>query len=278
VMKLCFNRKNHDLHVPPGHYYSPIPSANEFEEATEELIFTEPVGVDLNDNQQILLMNSFTEKYFEISEWFEDPKRAFSLGNSWFFGSDAITTAFMVSWIKPDSVIEIGSGHSTALLYDLKVDSPAHPFELLSIDPNIERAQSLLPDFRFIQKRVQDLPIDFFNLLTQNDILFIDSSHVLKTSSDVLFLFSEVFPALNSGVYIHIHDVFYPFVYPDSWLKGRVGFNETYALRLILQSTNFRIVYWNDYLEKTYSDIFKEKLPKCVESSHPTGGIWIQKI
>ena len=277
-MKLYFHRKNHDLHVPPGHYYSPIPSGKEFEEATEKLIFAKPVGLDLNEDQQILLMNNFVEKYSEISERLEDPKRAFSLGNSWFFGSDAITTAFMVSWIKPERVIEIGSGHSTALLYDLKVDSPAHPFELLSIDPNIERAQSLLPNFRFIQKRVQDLPIDFFGVLMKNDILFIDSSHVLKTSSDVLFLFSEVFPALNSGVYIHIHDVFYPFVYPDSWLKGRVGFNETYALRLILQSTNFRIIYWNDYLEKTYSDIFKEKLPKCVKLNHPTGGIWIQKI
>ena len=277
-MKLYFHRKNHDLHVPPGHYYSPIPSGKEFEEATEKLIFAKPVGVDLNEDQQILLMNNFVEKYSEISERLEGPKRAFSLGNSWFFGSDAITTAFMVSWIKPERVIEIGSGHSTALLYDLKVDSPAHPFELLSIDPNIERAQSLLPNFRFIQKRVQDLPIDFFGVLMKNDILFIDSSHVLKTSSDVLFLFSEVFPALNSGVYIHIHDVFYPFVYPDSWLKGRVGFNETYALRLILQSTNFRIIYWNDYLEKTYSDIFKEKLPKCVKLNHPTGGIWIQKI
>lgn len=277
-MKLYFHRKNHDLHVPPGHYYSPIPSGKEFEEATEKLIFVKPVGVDLNEDQQILLMNNFVEKYSEISERLEGPKRAFSLGNSWFFGSDAITTAFMVSWIKPERVIEIGSGHSTALLYDLKVDSPAHPFELLSIDPNIKRAQSLLPNFRFIQKRVQDLPIDFFSVLMKNDILFIDSSHVLKTSSDVLFLFSEVFPALNSGVYIHIHDVFYPFVYPDSWLKGRVGFNETYALRLILQSTNFRIIYWNDYLEKTYSDIFKEKLPKCVKFNHPTGGIWIQKI
>ena len=277
-MKLYFRRKNHDLHVPPGHYYSPIPSGKEFEEATEKLIFAKPVGVDLNEDQQILLMNNFVEKYSEISERLEGPKRAFSLGNSWFFGSDAITTAFMVSWIKPERVIEIGSGHSTALLHDLKVDSPAHPFELLSIDPNIERAQSLLPNFRFIQKRVQDLPIDFFGVLMKNDILFIDSSHVLKTSSDVLFLFSEVFPALNSGVYIHIHDIFYPFVYPDSWLKGRVGFNETYALRLILQSTNFRIIYWNDYLEKTYSDIFKEKLPKCVNSNHPTGGIWIQKI
>jgi hypothetical protein len=139
-MKLCFNRKNRDLHVPPGHYYSPIPSRKEFEEATEKLIFAKPVGVYLNDDQQVLLMNEFAEKYPEISEWLEVPKRAFSLGNSWFFGSDAITTAFMVSWIKPDSVIEIGSGHSTALLYDLKVDSPAHPFELLSIDPDIERA------------------------------------------------------------------------------------------------------------------------------------------
>ena len=277
-MKHYIKRKNHDLHVPLGHYYSPIPSKKEFEEATEKLIFAKPNGIDLNDGQQILLMNSFTEKYSEISEWIEDPKRAFSLDNTWFFGSDAITTAFMVSWIKPDKVIEIGSGHSTALLYDLKVDSPAHPFELLSIDPNIERAQSLLPDFRFIQKRVQDLPIDFFGVLKTNDILFIDSSHVLKTSSDVLFLFSEVFPALNSGVYIHIHDVFYPFVYPDSWLKGRVGFNETYALRLILQSANFRIVYWNDYLEKSYNEVFKEKLPICVKSCHPTGGIWIQKI
>jgi hypothetical protein len=277
-MKHCFNRKNSDLHVPPGHYYSPIPSRKEFEEATEKLIIAKPVGVDLNNNQQISLMNSFTEKYSEISEWIQDSERIFSLDNSWFFGSDAITTAFMVSWINPRTVIEIGSGHSTALLYDLKVDSPAHPFELLSIDPNIERAQSLLPDFRFIQKRVQDLPIDFFSALITNDILFIDSSHVLKTSSDVLFLFSEVFPVLNPGVYIHIHDVFYPFMYPESWLKGRVGFNETYALRLILQSANFRIVYWNDYLEKSHSDIFREKLPLCINSSHPTGGIWIQKI
>ena len=85
---------------------------------------------------------------------------------------------------------------------------------------------------RSSRHRVQDVPIDEFRALGSGDVLFIDSSHVLKTGSDVHRELFEILPALASGVLIHFHDIDYPFEYPDLFLfERRYSWNEAYAVR-----------------------------------------------
>ena len=89
--------------------------------------------------------------------------------------------------------------------------------------------------------------------LEANDILFIDSSHVLKVGSDVHHLFAEVLPALKPGVYTHFHDIFFPFEYPYAWIQEGRYWTEAYALRAFLQfNTTFEIVVLQ-HVSRTFS-------------------------
>ncbi|MBF0510802.1 MAG: class I SAM-dependent methyltransferase, partial [Candidatus Omnitrophica bacterium] len=122
-----------------------------------------------------------------------------------------------------------------------------------------------------------DVDVSFFDELGENDILFVDSSHVSKTGSDVNHILFNILPKLNKGVLIHFHDIFYPFEYPKPWvLEGRC-WNEDYLLRAFLSYNNsFEIVVFNTFLEHFHEDWFKENMPLCLKNKG--GSIWLRKI
>jgi hypothetical protein len=117
-------------------------------------------------------------------------------------------------YFKPKQIIEVGSGFSSALMLDVN--------DIDFIDPYPHRLYSLLKEadaerHNVIADKVQNIDIGVFQKLKENDILFIDSSHVSKIGSDVNFLMFEVLPNIQSGVLIHFHDIFYNFEYPEYW-------------------------------------------------------------
>lgn len=114
-----------------------------------------------------------------------------------------------------------------------------------------------------ISSKLQGIPLDTFSTLVENDILFIDSTHVAKVDSDVNCLFSQILPALNRGVYIHIHDIFYPFEYPRDWIEKNWAWNELYVLRAFLQfNQQFEIVLFNHYLAMFHRDKLSAAVPR----------------
>jgi hypothetical protein len=130
---------------------------------------------------------------------------------------------------------------------------------------------TVLPD------RVQDVDPKVFAQLESGDILFIDSTHVGKTGSDVNYLFFEVLPSIAAGVFIHIHDIFYPFEYPRNWVEQGIAWNEQYMLRTFLQNNNeYEIVLFNTFLTHFHADFFAKKMPLCLEN--PGGSIWLKKV
>lgn len=113
-----------------------------------------------------------------------------------------------------------------------------------------------------------------FEKLEENDILFIDSSHVSKMDSDVNFLFFEILPRLKSGVYIHFHDVFYPFIYPKEWIYEGRAYNEMYILRaFLMNNAQYKIQLFGHMLEYQCMD----KIPKHLKGCG-SGSLWIKKI
>ena len=107
-------------------------------------------------------------------------------------------------------------------------------------------------------------------------ILFIDSTHVSKIGSDVNSLLFDILPKLNRGVYVHFHDVFYPFEYPQEWVYQGLAWNEAYILRAFLQHNDaFKIVFFNTYLELFYREKFENSMPLCLKN--PGGSIWLTK-
>jgi hypothetical protein len=275
---------------PPGHYYSPLPSTEDLREL-ESAVFKEPGNpaedlraIDLNEQGQLQMLDSLKEYYSEFPSPPEkkSPFRYYYMNGIFGIG-DAIIYYSFLRHLRPKRIIEIGSGFTSALLLDINDLFLDRSVEITFIEPYPERLHSLLSEedrknTRIINKKLQHANTSIFETLQDGDILFIDSSHVLKANSDVIKIFSEVLPRLKDGVYIHIHDVFYPFEYPMDWLLNlRRSWNEAYGLKAFLQyNKEFRIEYFIDYMYKFHRDLLKNNMPLVLDN--PGCGIWLRKI
>ncbi len=123
---------------------------------------------------------------------------------------------------------------------------------------------------------MQDVALSTFDELEAGDLLFIDSSHVSKIGSDVNFLFFEVLPRLKAGVYIHVHDIFWPFEYPHSWIVEGRAWNEAYLLRALLCGNDgFEIVFWNSWAGHALRELLSKNCPLFTRNSG--GSIYLRK-
>lgn len=262
----------------PGHYYSPIPSVEEVKK-DEWRIFCNPQtipGVDLNVEGQIELVHRLQRFYeeFPFNKQKTEGLRYF-LGNPVFGGTDAVFLYAMLRHIGPCKVIEVGSGHSSCLMLDTNDLFFKGATSFTFIDPNPEALRSLLVErdeqrVHIIPTRVQEVELGTFASLSQGDILFVDSSHVSKVGSDVNYIFFEVLPSLKSGVYVHIHDVHYPFEYPREWVYAGRAWNETYLLRAFLQYNNsFQIVLFNAPQCKSTNSSVRRKARRTLPPACP---------
>jgi len=273
--------------VPPGHYYSPCVSVEKVREKEDKIFAIGPnglPGIELNEEKQLELLSKLSLLYSSMP--FGEERSGdyrYYLNNDWYFYSDAIFLHLMLRHFKPRSVIEIGSGFSSALMLDTNEMFLNNSIDLSFIEPNPERLFTLFSekdkaDHKIIIKELQDVDLELFDKLEENDILFIDSTHVSKTGSDVNFILFEILPRLKKGVLIHFHDIFYPFEYPKRWVyewKG-FGWNETYAVRaFLMHNEKYKIIMLNSYLEHFHKDWFLENMPLCLKNGG--GSLWLQK-
>ena len=271
---------------PPGHFYSPIPDG-EFVQQHRDRLFDREVaevpGIDTRADGQLALLTEFARFYPELP--FPAQKsgdRRYYFENSSFCWGDAMGLYSMLRHLRPQRVIEVGSGFSSAVMLDTNDLCLNRRVKFTFIEPYPERLFSLLNDadrqqHEILVSPVQDVPLQTFQELQAGDILFIDSSHVGKIGSDVLFLLTSVLPALARGVYIHVHDVFWPFEYPEEWVRGGRAWNEDYLLRAFLQfNTSFRIEFFNQYLATHHRDALERSLP--LFARNPGGSFWMSRV
>jgi len=272
--------------APAGHYSSPIPSLDEVRLREDKIFSTtlrEIPGVDLNEKEQLSLLGHFRKLYDELP--FQPHKTSglrYYFENNLYSYSDAIILYCMIRHLCPKQIIEIGCGHSSCVILDTNELFFANSISCTFIDPHPELLRSLSKKddesrVTLIAAKLQDVDLAIFRGLDENDILFIDSTHVSKVGSDVNRIFFDVLPLLKSGVHIHFHDVFYPFEYPKEWIYQGRAWNESYLLRSFLQyNYAFRVVLFNTYLGQFYEDTFREEMPLCLKNRG--GSIWIKRI
>lgn len=271
--------------IPPGHFYSPIPSLAEVRRDESRIFGTRPrtiPGVEMNEKAQLRLLEEFVDLYESMpftaskSEGFR-----YCFDNPAYSYSDAIHLHCMLRHLKPKRVVEVGSGYSSCVTLDTCQHFIDTPVATTFIEPYPELLTSLILDsdrqtIKIIPERLQDVDLDVFKALEQNDVLFIDSTHVGKVNSDVNRIFFEILPALSPGVHIHFHDVFYPFEYPKEWIYQGRSWNELYMLRAFLQyNSEFDIVLMNTFMQLFHRSFFEEKMPLCLKNSG--GSIWLRK-
>lgn len=271
--------------VPPGHFYSPVPSFAEISRDERQIFRTPPreiAGIDMNEANQLALLQEFIGHYPDLpfTETKDDRLRYFYENPAYSY-SDAISLFGMIRHARPKRIIEIGSGYSSCAMLDTNELFFRNQIEMTFIEPYPALLNSLMrrddiERVEVIGTRVQDVALDTFARLEANDILFVDSTHVSKLNSDVNRIVFEILPLLARGVYIHFHDIFYPFEYPRVWILEGRAWNEAYLLRSFLQfNMSYRVVFMNTYLELFHQEIFRECLPLCLRN--PGGSIWLQR-
>jgi predicted O-methyltransferase YrrM len=273
--------------VAAGHYDSPIPDHEEIERDAGRLFGRPPKtlpGIDLHEPEQMALLKELQRHYPPPVPDTKTVGHRYFFLNDWYPAPDGVSLYTMMRHLKPRRIIEVGSGYSSALMLDTNERFFEGRIALTFIDPHPERLMGLLRQedrqrVEIITHRVQDVPVARFEALDANDILFIDSSHVSKIGSDVNYLVGEILPALRRGVYVHAHDLFYPFEYPQSWIAVGRYFTEAYLLRAFLAFNSvFQIVLWNSYLEQFHRDWLAAHMPLMIRQRYEAGSLWIRRI
>lgn len=272
--------------TPPGHYYSPIPDLEFVKQHRSEIFSLERTqcpGIALNEEKQLALileMEAFL-KSFAFPVMSKQGFRYYAQNGFFGGGSAAILSAIMRHF-RPKRIIEVGSGFSSAAMLDVNERFLEGSIAFTFIEPNPERLYSLLSEqdkskVRIYADIVQNLQREIFAELHENDILFIDSSHVAKINSDVVYLLTEILPILRRGVIIHIHDIYWPFEYPEDWVLAGRAWNEAYLVKAFLQFNNcFEILLFNSYLGMHQKEFVSKHLPQFMSGGGSS--LWIRKI
>jgi hypothetical protein len=181
-------------------------------------------------------------------------------------------------------MIEIGSGNSTLIEREALAHNrnEGKPCRLQCIEPFPPAFLKQVEGIELIQEKAEKLPMSLFQSLDSGDVLFIDSSHILRTGSDVQYEFLEIIPRLNKGVLVHVHDIFLPMEYPKNWImdsKVHRFFNEQYILQSFLAfNDSFRIVWAGAYMHLRHPDLLRGAFPSYARRGGLPGSFWFEKV
>lgn len=264
------------------HYYEPLFNDDRLT-ASVDVVRHLP-GLDWNASEQLALLEKFNYggelQQFPEREDRNEPLDFFYQNPSFTYG-DAEYLYSIIRHLKPANLIEIGSGFSTrmasAAIRKNRQERPDYCCRHVCIEPyEMPWLDGL--GVEVLRRRVEEIPLDFFDRLQPSDILFIDSSHVIRPQGDVLYEFLELLPRLSSGVFVHVHDIFTPFDYPDEWLRDHVRlWNEQYLLEAFMSFNHeFRIIGGLSWLRHYHAEPLTRALPGLRKYSEARpGSFWI---
>jgi hypothetical protein len=274
------------FNVTVAGFYSPIPEMSQLSAGHWKKPF-EMLGVDMRAQEQ----RSFLQRVKkEVSEEFIALSAAasedgFSFERGFFSPVDAEMYYSMICLHKPRVVIEIGAGNTTHLAAaalernreEFGVIAELHAIEPYP-NPSLKKGFSGLTSL--IQKPVQEVSMEVFDLLQEGDILFIDSSHVMKAGSDVQHEFFKLLPRLPKGVFVHVHDIHFPYDYLKRWVMDEQKFwNEQYVLHAFLMFNNaFQVRWCSSYMHHLHSNELAHVIPSYDSKKHTPSSFWMQRV
>lgn len=241
-------------------------------------------GINFNTDEQLALLEKFkyNEELLKIPFEKTTDKIEYYYNNSSYGSGDGEYLYNIIRYFKPVKIIEIGSGLSTLMARNAieqnKIEIKNYECNHICIEP-YERQWLEQTGVEVIRKKVETIDKSLFQKLKSNDILFIDSSHIIRTQGDVLFEYLEILPELNSGVLVHIHDIFSPKDYLEEWVNSHLMWNEQYLLEAFLTfNSKFRIIGSLNYLAHNYYEKLSAKCPVFSnQQNREPGAFWIIK-
>jgi predicted O-methyltransferase YrrM len=273
---------------PPGHFFSPVVDPDLVRDYVDMNRRAGPddlggITFDLNEMEAFWTANRDVIAATPFKDQKSQENRYYYGGGPYSYG-DATTARAMIAHFKPKKVIEIGSGYSTACMLDAADHAKLKKFHITCIEPYPTRLKSVLrPDdigskVSLYEQGVQGMDLAMFEALEPNDILFIDSTHVLKTGSDVHYELFYIMPKLKKGVIVHFHDCRFPLEYSDIQIfKKNYSWNEAYGVRaLLMYSEKFKVFFSGSLFARERRALVEATYPKYLHN--PGSALWIRTV
>lgn len=237
------------------HYYTPLVLPGDLV-ADLSAVRNLP-GIDLREAEQQALL-----KHLSYAAEAEQALAEFDFDNPNFARMDAFVLYGMLRHFQPRRMIEIGSGFSTLVAREaLSRNETAcrhiciEPFEM----PWLESS-----GIEVRREPVETIGLDYFAQLEAGDVLFIDSTHIIRPQGDVVREFLQILPSLNPGVIVHVHDVYTPHdIHPYLVVEQRKLWNEQYLMEALLSGGGalFQVMLANYWICRRHPDLFATVVP-----------------
>lgn len=255
-------------------YYSNIPSfeeiENSYEYTSEQPPYLLPGIFDEERFRKTLeQLLEFSGEFSPPLEGNESDCQNFFWKNSMFSYSDAMSYYCFIRHLRPANIIEIGSGFSTFVALEAVKKNGVGTIHCIEPYP-----RDFLKDNKRIRLHIlkaQDVNSDFLNAIIQDgDILFIDSTHTVKTGSDCLHIYLRLLPAIRRNIYVHAHDIFLPYGIPKEWLYDfQYYWTEQYLLlAFLMDNSKASTLFGSNYNAQWNSSL----MASFMDGKYPSGG------
>jgi methyltransferase family protein len=276
------------FHLLPHHYYVPIPEQADLTESFWQAK-SELVGIDTNEQGALELAETLRPHIDEFRAAVpldEAPGVGFHLLNAAFMAVDAHVYYGLLRHFQPKTVIEVGAGWSTLVAVAANEANRAgggKGAHLVAVDPFPPPVlESLRDDVEIVPAKLQDVELERFTALRSGDVLFVDSTHVLRAGGDVQRAYCEIFPRLAPGVLVHVHDVSLPRPYPRAYFSNHWYWNEQYLLQAFLAfNSRFEVLWPANVMAVRHAEAVAEHFPELAAmrrvfpQSHPSS-FWMR--
>ena len=252
------------LNVIPANFYSSIPSIaevkNSYEYAESSIPYLDETLFDKDAlREELSWLAAYSVDFAPPEDGDKENGNYFFWNNGVFSSSDAMAYYAFLRKLKPGNVIEIGSGFSTLVAREALIKNGRG--KLTCIEPFPRPFLKKLDGINLEMITAQEISADYLNnILSDGDVLFIDSTHTVKTGSDCLHLYLRLLPKITKKIYIHVHDIFLPFGMPQIWLLDlQIHWAEQYLLLAwMIENQRVKVLFGSAYHEHFNPDLLKE--------------------
>jgi len=266
-----FLEKYFRVHITSVHFYSPIPEISKLNKKSFNM--NSNILIDLDKDKHIFFIKELKKYMHEFTP----------MVNPGLSTVDSINLFCMIRHNKPKKIVEIGSGYSTKIILFAisKNETDGFPCKLTAIEPYPKKflIDLNLPNFKLIKEKIQNID---HNLVSDTEMLFIDSTHVSKFQSDVNTEIFEIIPTLKIGTLIHWHDIMIPGDYPEKWIKhGNKFWNESYLVyAFMLYNDSFEVVWGSRFIQMHYPSLINEYYNdiNLNDANEQLSSFWIKRV
>jgi predicted O-methyltransferase YrrM len=274
---------------PLDHFYSPIANSRALRlEPALSRVWPQDErpqtpGLDWRGEQQRELIHELgRQEELVFPDGPSADPRDYHAGNDMFSRQDAWLLQGILRRFRPRRIVEVGCGWSSLVMAAVNRDFFSGLIDVTCIEPYPPPflAGGVEGITRLIVSPVEEVALERFFELASGDVLFIDSSHTVKTGGDVVFLLHEVLPRLAPGVIVHFHDIFLPFDYPQQWVFDGRAWNEQYAVRSFLTfNSQFQVLVSSVWMSHFESAVLEQARPGPATNYGDGGGsLWIRRV